>query len=122
MRIRLLLVTIAATALSLVAASPASAAVSHDEAVGALLRHAHEDLELSSFVAFIHANNGASRRVADKIGLLPAGETVLHGYRQLVYRLDYGPSRHWPRALAAPADTTDAATRSAAAASKSGTR
>jgi RimJ/RimL family protein N-acetyltransferase len=55
-------------------------------------------------------------------GLLPAGETVLHGYRQLVYRLDYGPSRHWPRALAAPADTTDAATRSAAAASKSGTR
>ncbi len=37
MRIRLLLVTIAVTALSLVAASPASAAVSHDEAVGALL-------------------------------------------------------------------------------------
>ena len=37
MRIRLLLVTIAATVLSLVAASPASAAVSHDEAVGALL-------------------------------------------------------------------------------------
>jgi len=37
MRIRLLLVTIAVTALSLVAASPASAAVSLSEAVGALL-------------------------------------------------------------------------------------
>ena len=37
MRIRLLLVTAAFSALSLVAASPASAAVSHSEAVGALL-------------------------------------------------------------------------------------
>jgi hypothetical protein len=37
MRIRLLLVTAAVSALSLVAASPASAAVSHREAVGALL-------------------------------------------------------------------------------------
>lgn len=37
MRIRMLLVTVCVTALSLVAASPASAAVSHSEAVGALL-------------------------------------------------------------------------------------
>jgi hypothetical protein len=37
MRIRLLLVTAAVSALSLVAASPASAAVSHNQAVGALL-------------------------------------------------------------------------------------
>jgi RimJ/RimL family protein N-acetyltransferase len=58
------------------------------EAVGAVLRHAREDLGLSDFVAFIHADNGASQRVADKVGLRPAGETVLHGYRQLVYRLD----------------------------------
>ena len=42
----------------------------------------------AAFVAFIHADNGASQRVADKVGLRPAGETVLHGYRQLVYRLD----------------------------------
>ncbi len=34
------------------------------------------------------ADNGASQRVADKIGLLPAGENVLHGHCQLVYRLD----------------------------------
>ncbi len=61
------------------------------EAVGAVLRHAREDLRLRSFVAFIHADNGASQRVADKIGLLPAGETVLHGYRQLVYRYEGGP-------------------------------
>lgn len=58
------------------------------EAVGAMLRHAREDLGLGSFVAFIHADNGASRRVADKVGLKPAGETALHGYRQLVYRMD----------------------------------
>jgi RimJ/RimL family protein N-acetyltransferase len=58
------------------------------EAVGAVLRHAREDLGLSAFVAFIHADNAASQRVADKVGLRPAGETVLHGYRQLVYRLD----------------------------------
>jgi RimJ/RimL family protein N-acetyltransferase len=58
------------------------------EAVGAMLQHAREDLGLRSFVAFIHADNQASRRVADKVGLLPAGETELHGYRQLVYRLD----------------------------------
>ena len=58
------------------------------EAVGAMLRHAREDLGLGAFVAFIHADNQASRRVADKVGLKPAGETVLHGYRQLVYRLD----------------------------------
>jgi RimJ/RimL family protein N-acetyltransferase len=58
------------------------------EAVGAMLRHAREDLGLGSFVAFIHADNRASRRVADKVGLKLAGETELHGYRQLVYRLD----------------------------------
>ncbi|MBY0320357.1 MAG: GNAT family N-acetyltransferase [Reyranella sp.] len=58
------------------------------EAVGAMLHHAREDLGMRSFVAFIHADNQASRRVADKVGLLPAGETELHGYRQLVYRLD----------------------------------
>jgi RimJ/RimL family protein N-acetyltransferase len=58
------------------------------EAVGALLRHAREDLGFGSFVAFIHADNAASRRVAEKVGLKPAGETLLHGYRQLVYRLD----------------------------------
>jgi hypothetical protein len=38
--------------------------------------------------SFIHAANGASGRVADKTGPMPAGETVLHGCRQLVYRLD----------------------------------
>jgi RimJ/RimL family protein N-acetyltransferase len=58
------------------------------EAVGAMLRHARQDLGLGSFVAFIHADNEASRRVADKLGLKPAGETALHGYRQLVYRTD----------------------------------
>ena len=58
------------------------------EAVGTMLRHAREDLGLCAFVAFIHADNEASRRVADKIGLMPAGETVRHGYRQLLYRLD----------------------------------
>jgi RimJ/RimL family protein N-acetyltransferase len=58
------------------------------EAVDAMLGHARADLGVRSFVAFIEAGNRASRRVADKIGLQPAGETVLHGLPQLVYRLD----------------------------------
>jgi len=58
------------------------------EAVRVMLDHARGDLGVRSFVAFIEAGNRASRRVAEKIGLLPTGEAVLHGYRQLVYRLD----------------------------------
>jgi|SRR5262245_10706557 len=58
------------------------------EAVAAMLVHARAELGIRSFVAFIEAGNRASRRVAEKIGLQPAGETVLHGLPQLVYRLD----------------------------------
>ncbi len=53
-----------------------------------MLCHAREDPGLGSFVDVIHANNGASRRIADKPRLEPAGETVLQGCRQPVYRLD----------------------------------
>jgi RimJ/RimL family protein N-acetyltransferase len=58
------------------------------EAVAAMLGHARAELGIRSVVAFIEAGNQASRRVADKIGLQPAGETVLHGLPQLTYRLD----------------------------------
>jgi len=58
------------------------------EAVAAMLVHARAELGIRSFVAFIEAGNRASRRVAEKNGLQPTGETVLHGLPQLVYRLD----------------------------------
>ena len=58
------------------------------EAVGAMLDHARAELGVRSLVAFIEAGNAASRRVAEKMGLQPAGETELHGLPQLLYRLD----------------------------------
>ena len=58
------------------------------EAVRAMLDHARAALDVRSVVAFIEAGNGASRRVAEKMGLLPAGETVLNDLPQLLYRLD----------------------------------
>jgi RimJ/RimL family protein N-acetyltransferase len=58
------------------------------EAVSAMLDHAHAELGVRSLVAFIEAGNQASRRVAEKMGLQPAGETLLHGLPQLLYRLD----------------------------------
>ena len=58
------------------------------EAVGAMLDHARAELGVRSLAAFIEAGNRASRRVAEKMGLQPAGETVLHGLPQLFYRLD----------------------------------
>ena len=58
------------------------------EAVGAMLDHARAELGVRALVAFIEAGNRASRRVAEKMGLQPAGETLLHGLPQLLYRLD----------------------------------
>jgi len=58
------------------------------EAVSAMLDHARAELDVRSLVAFIEAGNGASRRLAEKIGLQPAGEALLNGLPQLLYRLD----------------------------------
>jgi RimJ/RimL family protein N-acetyltransferase len=57
------------------------------EAAGAVLRHAVEELRAEPVAALIHPDNKASQRVAEKIGLRPAGETVFWSGRQLVYRL-----------------------------------
>jgi RimJ/RimL family protein N-acetyltransferase len=58
------------------------------EAASAVLRHALDDLQVEPVVALIHPDNAASQRVAQKIGLRLAGETIARGARQLVYRLD----------------------------------
>jgi RimJ/RimL family protein N-acetyltransferase len=58
------------------------------EAASAVLRHARNDLRVGPLVALIHPDNVASQRVAQKIGLQSAGETIARGSRHLVYRLD----------------------------------
>jgi RimJ/RimL family protein N-acetyltransferase len=57
------------------------------EAAAAVLRHAVEELRSEPVAALIHPGNRASQRVAEIIGLRPAGETVFWGARQLIYRL-----------------------------------
>lgn len=58
------------------------------EAASAVMAHARDDLGHRAFVAFIEPANAASQRVAMKIGLHEAGETVMHGKRQMVWRRD----------------------------------
>jgi RimJ/RimL family protein N-acetyltransferase len=56
------------------------------ETAGAMLQHARDELRVGPVVALIHPDTAASVRVARKIGLRPAGETIVRGGRQLVYR------------------------------------
>ena len=53
-----------------------------------MLAHVRAEHGAGPVVAFIHPDNAASQGVARKLGLHPAGETHMHGSRQLVYRLD----------------------------------
>src|SRR6266851_1192554 len=56
------------------------------EAAAAMLAHVRAERGAGPVVAFIHPDNAGSQGVARKLGLSPAGETELHGTRQLVYR------------------------------------
>ena len=58
------------------------------EAAAAVMAHARHDLGHRVFAAFIEPANEASQRVTAKIGLHAAGETVMFGKRQLVWRCD----------------------------------
>jgi RimJ/RimL family protein N-acetyltransferase len=58
------------------------------EAAAAMLAHARAGRGAGPVVAFIHPDNAGSQGVARKLGLRPAGETQMHGSRQLIYRLD----------------------------------
>ena len=55
------------------------------EAAVAVLDHARRDLRLQPIVALVHPQNGASTRVARKIGLQLAGETLFKGALHHVY-------------------------------------
>jgi RimJ/RimL family protein N-acetyltransferase len=58
------------------------------EAAAAMLAHARAERGAGPVVAFIHPDNAGSQGVARKLGLRPAGETQMHGSRQLIYRLE----------------------------------
>ena len=57
------------------------------EAATAVRDHAFSDLNLSHVISLIHPDNVASRRVAEKIGMLFERQTVFKGFPTLVFAL-----------------------------------
>ena len=57
------------------------------EAAQAVRDHAFSDLNLSHVISLIHPDNVASRRVAEKIGMLFERQTVFKGFPTLVFAL-----------------------------------
>jgi RimJ/RimL family protein N-acetyltransferase len=53
----------------------------------AVLEHGFRSLALDPIVAATHPDNRASRRVLEKIGLLPAGKAYFYGERLRFFRL-----------------------------------
>ena len=57
------------------------------EAAGAVLDHGFGVLDIDPIVAVTHPENRASRRVLEKIGLVPEGTQVHYGQELVFYRL-----------------------------------
>lgn len=55
------------------------------EAARAVRDHAFNDLKLDHVISLIHPDNIASRRVAEKNGMIPEKETVFHGFPTIVF-------------------------------------
>jgi RimJ/RimL family protein N-acetyltransferase len=55
------------------------------EAAGAVCDHAFAGLQLSRVISLIHPDNIASRRVAEKNGMIPEKETVFRGFPTIVF-------------------------------------
>ena len=55
------------------------------EAARAVRDHAFNDLKLDHVISLIHPDNIASRRVAEKNGMMPERETVFHGIPTIVF-------------------------------------
>jgi RimJ/RimL family protein N-acetyltransferase len=55
------------------------------EAARAVRDHAFDDLQLSRVISLIHPDNIASRRVAEKNGMIPEKETVFRGFPAIVF-------------------------------------
>lgn len=65
------------------------------EAARAVRDHAFDNLQLSHVISLIHPDNIASRRVAQKNGMIPEQETIFRGFPIIVF----GMSReHWHHA------------------------
>lgn len=61
------------------------------EAARAVRDHAFNDLHLPRVISLIHPDNVASRRVAEKNGMMPEKETVLRGFPTIVFSLHPPP-------------------------------
>jgi len=57
------------------------------ETAQAVRNHAFRDLKLDRVISLIHPDNAASRRVAEKIGMLFERKTVFKGFPTLVFAL-----------------------------------
>jgi ribosomal-protein-alanine N-acetyltransferase len=55
------------------------------EATRAVRDHAFNDLKLDHVISLIHPDNIASRRVAEKNGMIPERETVFRGFPTIVF-------------------------------------
>ena len=55
------------------------------EAARAVRDHAFNDLKLSNVISLIHPENVASRRVAEKNGMVPVKETTFRGFPTIVF-------------------------------------
>jgi RimJ/RimL family protein N-acetyltransferase len=58
------------------------------EAARAVRDHAFDDLQLSHVISLIHPENVASRRVAEKNGMIPEKETVFRGFPTIVFGIN----------------------------------
>jgi len=63
------------------------------EAARAVRDHAFDVLNLPRLVSLIRVGNAASRRVAEKVGMVLAEETVRHGVPYWIYALEREPGR-----------------------------
>ena len=61
------------------------------EAARAVRDHAFDDLQLSHVISLIHPENTASRRVAEKNGMIPERETVFRGFPTVVFGINREP-------------------------------
>jgi RimJ/RimL family protein N-acetyltransferase len=58
------------------------------EAARAVRDHAFNDLKLERVISLIHPENLASRRVAEKNGMVPEKETVFRGFPAIVFGIN----------------------------------
>ena len=58
------------------------------EAARAVRDHAFDDLQLARVISLIHPDNTASRRVAEKNGMIPERETIFRGFPTIVFGIN----------------------------------